>query len=137
MEMRLLNARHFASGTRGVDTLIFSEPIFTVEHEWRCCDSLRHCCPVILQLDTLVRCYPTITAGPSDICQTSRLFCVTNRSGFHVFGTRGLRLGSNAHQPSFHLSSANRRPVAILPSARSDRYRPAKPAAAPLRYECT
>src|SRR5262245_5926275 len=86
---------------------------------------------------TLVRCYPTITAAPSDICQTSRLFCETNRSGFHVFGSRGLRSGSNAHQPSFHLSSANRRPVAILPSARSDRYRPAKPAAVPLRYECT
>jgi hypothetical protein len=31
--MRLLNARHVASSTRGVGDLIFSEPTFTVEHE--------------------------------------------------------------------------------------------------------
>ena len=33
MEMWLLNARHVASSTRGVRNLIFSESIFTVEHE--------------------------------------------------------------------------------------------------------
>jgi hypothetical protein len=49
-----------------------------------------------------------ITAAPSDICQTSRLFFVTNRSGFHVLGSRALHSDSSAHQPSFHLSSANR-----------------------------
>ena len=34
VEMRLLNARHFASATRGVGDLIFSKPTLAVEHEW-------------------------------------------------------------------------------------------------------
>ena len=33
MEMRLLNARHIASSTRGVADMIFSEPSFSVEHQ--------------------------------------------------------------------------------------------------------
>jgi hypothetical protein len=33
MEMRFLNTRDVASSTRGVSDLIFSEPVFTVEHE--------------------------------------------------------------------------------------------------------
>jgi hypothetical protein len=49
MKMRLLNARHAASRTRGVGELIFSGPTFTVEHEWQLFDSLQPCFPVTLQ----------------------------------------------------------------------------------------
>jgi hypothetical protein len=59
MEMGLLNTRHVASSTRRVGDLIFSEPIFTVEHERRCCDSLLLCSPVTLQLESVGSLLPT------------------------------------------------------------------------------
>src|SRR4029450_588330 len=54
VEMRLLNTRHVVSGTRGVGDLIFSEPTFTVEHEWGLLDSLQPC--FLCNLAAVIQC---------------------------------------------------------------------------------